>query len=102
MSESKSINLMMISTLLEAVIDDYKSRGIHSVDISDKDEYWSISTDEMFDIYEQSDEASTLGSLQDDLKELSKLLNQEERVATAVDMERIGNLLRAVSQVLVE
>ncbi len=51
----------------------------------------------MFDVYADVPYPIGIGSLQDDIAELAKLLGDPERMPTSVDIERLGNVLRAVS-----
>ena len=102
MDNSNRLNLLTLVAMLERVVDEYKSRGIHEIDLGDRDGYWVSATEGMLDPYNMPDDALGLGSVEDDLGELQKLFADEDHMASAVDLERIGNLLRVASQVLVE
>jgi hypothetical protein len=54
--DKNNVNLSVILGLVERVIDDYKARGIHAVDLGAADAYVSIATEEMFDGASQADE----------------------------------------------
>lgn len=102
MDDFDSLDLSVLAALSQRIIDEYKERGIHEVTLTGKDLYQSVATEDMFDLEACFPGALPIGSLDDDLSELSKLLNDPARCPTAVDMERLGNALRAVSQVLAE
>lgn len=102
MDDFETLNLMVLLALAQRIVDEYKERGIHEVTLTGKDLYQSVATEDMFDLEADFGDALPIGSLDDDLNELSKLLNDPSRSPTAVDMERLGNVLRAVSQVLAE
>jgi hypothetical protein len=50
--------------------------------------------------YAQPQNPMPIGSIADDVKELSQLAADPEPFLMAVDIERLGNVLRAVSEVL--
>jgi hypothetical protein len=102
MQASDSLNLAALAAVSHRIVDDYRERGIQEVSLTGKDMYHSVATEDMFDLEADFGDALPIGSLDDDLNELSKLLNDPSRSPTAVDMERLGNVLRAVSQVLAE
>jgi hypothetical protein len=92
----EKINLIALMTAFERIAVDYKRLDILDVDISGKDMYWVVGTEESFDVYNEPFESMTIGSLDDDLAELAKLMSDPDRPATTVDMETLGNVLRAV------
>jgi hypothetical protein len=94
------IKLSMLTQLLQQIQAGYAQRGIHDVDLSGCDFYQTVGTDTMFDVYTQPSGPMPIGSLHDDLKELAKLAQSTEPFPTALDVERLGNVLRAVSEVL--
>ncbi|WP_350153224.1 hypothetical protein [Roseovarius sp.] len=102
MDAPESLNLAVLAALSQRVVDQYKERGIHEVTLTGKHLYQSVPTEDMFDLETDFAGAFPIGSLDDDLSELSNLLDDSTRCPTAVDMERLGNVLRAVSQVLAE
>jgi hypothetical protein len=97
---AESIPFQTLITILQRIAAGYAERGVVQVDISDKDFYLTIGTAEMFDVYSKPSEPLGVGSLVDDLKELTKLVNESDAFPTAVDVERLGNVLRAMSEVL--
>jgi hypothetical protein len=98
--DMNNVNLSVVVGLVERVIDDYKARGIHNVDLGGVDTYVAIAPEEMFDVYAEQVGPFPIGSLSDDLMELGKLMSDADRMPTAVDIERLGNLLRAISTVV--
>ena len=87
-------------TVLARIAADYHQRGVETIDLSVHDFYRAFATDEMFDVYAQAPSPIGIGSLHDDITELSKLLADADRIPTALDLERLGNVLRAVSELL--
>jgi hypothetical protein len=96
----ETVSFIALAKLLERIAAEYQQRGIESVDLSSRDFYRVFGTDEMFEVDADLPSTIGIGSLHDDIIELTKLLEQKGRVVTAVDIERLGNLLRAVSEVL--
>jgi hypothetical protein len=97
---TEPIQLQTLITILQRIAAGYADRGILGADLSGKDFYLAIGTAEMFDVCAKPIEPLPVGSLADDWKELSKLANNPNAFPTAVDVERLGNVLRAVSEVL--
>jgi hypothetical protein len=98
--KNQTITFSMLTAMMKKIEESYSQRGIQEVNLSGHDFYLSLGTDAMFDVYEKLPDPMPIGSLDDDLKELSKLVRSSEPFATAVDLERLGNLLRAMSEVL--
>lgn len=94
------ITLQTLELMLKTIIKSYAQRGVDHVDVTGKDFYLSMGTPEMFDVYQTPCEPLPVGSLADDMAELKKLLIDPDRIATAVDIERLGNVLRAVSELI--
>jgi hypothetical protein len=95
-----SVSLTVLAALLSRIAAVYQERGVVSTDLSDRDFYRVFFTDEMFDIYANVPDTIPVGSLYDDITELSKLLDDPERMTTPLDIERIGNVLRALSDAM--
>jgi hypothetical protein len=95
-----AIALVALARLLDRIAADYRQRGIETVDLSARDFYRVFATDEMFDVYADAPSPICIGSLRDDIAELSKLLAEPDYMPTALDIERLGNVLRAVSEVM--
>jgi hypothetical protein len=94
------VSLAALAAVLHRIVADYRQRGIDSVDLSAHDFYRAFGTKEMFDVYADAPSPIGIGSLYDDISELSKLLANPEGLSTAVDIERLGNVLRAVSEII--
>lgn len=71
-----------------------RSRGIEKIDLGARDYYWNVPGPEWVDMTKEPKLA--VGSLDDDVSELIKLLNEPDR-ASAVDLERAAALLRLIS-----
>jgi hypothetical protein len=97
---NRNIKLSLLTQWMQAIEAGYAQRGIHEIDLSGLDFYLQVGTDEMFDLYSEPSEPTPIGSLIDDLMELAKLAEGPEPFPTAVDVERLGNVLRAASEVL--
>jgi hypothetical protein len=63
------------------------------------DYYLTITTDKWGQVDEEPE--PSVGSLHDDWKELQRLLEDEDCYFSAVDIERVGSLLRAISEEVV-
>jgi hypothetical protein len=86
--------------LMERIATEYRSRGIDTIDLSPHDFYRTFGTSEMFEVYADAPSTIGIGSLHDDVMELGKLLQDPDRMPTTVDIERLGNVLRAVSELM--
>ncbi len=91
------VRLATLASVFRRIAAGYSELGIDQVDLSQRDLYRVFGTDEMFDVYADVPYPIGIGSLQDDIAELAKLLGDPERMPTSVDIERLGNVLRAVS-----
>jgi hypothetical protein len=100
MLKPDNVPFAALATLLERIAAEYRQRNIASVDLSARDFYRVFGTAEMFDVYADAPSPIGIGSLYDDIAELAKLLEDPDRMPNAVDIERLGNLLRAVSEVI--
>jgi hypothetical protein len=97
---NQTIKLSTLTQWMKDIESGYAQRGIHEIDLSSHDYYLCVSTDTMFDVYAQPQNPMPIGSIADDVKELTQLAADPEPFPTAVDIERLGNVLRAVSEVL--
>jgi hypothetical protein len=95
-----TVSFLALAKLLEGIATEYRQRGIESLDLSSRDFYRVFGTDEMFEVHADLPSTIGIGSLHDDITELAKLLEKPGRMVTAVDIERLGNLLRAISGTL--
>jgi hypothetical protein len=92
-----SINLSVLLGLAERVIEGRKAEGAHIIDLGPREAYHIIPDDDVFSPYVVPEGPFELGSLSDDLNELGKLLVDEKRVVTPVDVTRLAHVLRAVA-----
>jgi hypothetical protein len=90
------VNWAQIGQLFGRIAAAYTDLGVTGAHIGDPDQYLAIATDEMFDIHAIATAQPIVGSVIDDWSELLKLLADPDRPATVVDLERLGNVLRAL------
>ena len=88
-----------ILAMLTRIASEYCKRGVDRM-TPDGDFYVSLSTGEMFDVYSEPSRPLAIGSIDDDWRELKRLIADPEHLATAVDVERLGNVLRALSETI--
>jgi hypothetical protein len=88
-----------LRSCIEVLLLHAQARGINEVGCPDDDHYWTVTSTDWRRIYE--DPKPAVGSFVDDKAELRKLLNDPSR-ASAVDLERAANLLRLLSDRIVE
>lgn len=89
------INLKDIISVLKLVFDKYEQLNIDFIE-TDKDYYWDIPFDELYNPYKQP-ENLTLGQLSFEIEELQKLL-QGNSTIVAYDLKLIANILKAISE----
>ena len=97
---AEPLSLKTLDLIFQKIIASYAQRGIEHVDLSKQDFYLTIATQEMFDVYETPSKPVPVGSLVDDMAELQKFLGEHDHMATLVDIERLGNVLRAASELM--
>lgn len=91
------MKLQDLRTCLDILLDHAaKFHGFSSIDLNGLDTYWSIPA--WLDVGEQP--VPVIGSFVDDVEELNKLLANPDR-ASALDLERLANVLRLLSDQLV-
>ena len=66
------------------------------IKIADADYYWSISAPECYKMTDNPE--MVVGSLVDDIEALKKLIDNEERPVTFVDLDRLASVLYAISE----
>jgi hypothetical protein len=98
--EPSNVSLADLAAILGQIAVDYQKRGIDGMNLSGHDFYRVFLTNEMFEVYADAPKTNAIGSLQDDITALSKLLDDPDGIATSVDIERIGNILRAISDTI--
>ncbi len=65
-----------------------------------KEDYWDISSAELYNPYEEPKTIS-LGQLSDDINELKRLLDSEEE-AIPYDLKRIGEIFKYLGQNIID
>jgi hypothetical protein len=95
----QNIQWLELINVLARIAASYGERGIDGL-TPQGDFYLQIPTNEMFDVHIEPSKPWPIGSLADDWRELRRLIDQPEPFATAVDVERLGNLLRAISEAI--
>jgi hypothetical protein len=91
--------LSELEACFRTLLDYARSRGVEGVDAGDRDLYWTVSSSEWRAIYEEP--KPTVGSFADDELELRKMREDPSR-ACSVDLERLSNLLKLLSDSLVQ
>ena len=89
------IFINQLAQLFQRILDKLKSENVTSIDIED-DLYRIIPTYE-WGKFEK--DVIVVGSLEDDIESLRKLLDDPERPCTYVDFDRLASVLRAISEV---
>jgi hypothetical protein len=69
-----------------------------SIDLSSRDLYWKVSSDTAYDMSKEP--AYSVGSLDDDLDSIRKLILDEERPVTSVDLDRVAAILNAIAEAI--
>lgn len=95
--DTHDINVTVLLGMAERVLEGCKKQGVHTVDLAGRELYHCIPDEVVFLPYAQPEGPFEMGSLADDLGELGKLLADEERVVTAVDVGRLAHVLRAMA-----
>lgn len=88
------IHLRQLPLLLTRFIEHFQREGTDTVKIDDMDYYWVVEPPEWTDL--QHDPSLCVGSLVDDWAELQRVV--EGGIVTTVDFNRLGAMLRAVSE----
>jgi hypothetical protein len=89
-----NINLVHLVIALNKIAEEYVQRGQGTLSIEGMDEYWIVEAPEWTDFQKKPELA--VGSLADDWIELQKMM--AGRMPTAVDLDRLAAVLRAVSE----
>lgn len=85
------INLKDIEVAFDKLIESIRSKHEDSMIELNEDYYWCISSDEIYNVYENPKEL-TVGSLHDDLDEIKKM-SSEDYYAVPVLMNKLVSLL---------
>jgi hypothetical protein len=80
--------------LLLAMLVEHQQAGVDALEIDDMDYYWVVQPPEWTDL--QHKPSLCVGSLIDDWAELQRVLKED--IVTTVDFNRLGAVLRAVSE----
>ncbi|WP_257463601.1 hypothetical protein [Archangium lipolyticum] len=88
------IHLRQLPLLLTRLVENFQQAGVSALEIDDMDYYWVVEPPEWTDF--QKEPSLCVGSLIDDWAELQRVL--EGGIVTTVDFNRLGAMLRAVSE----
>lgn len=88
------IHLRQLPLLLTRLVEHFQQAGVSALEIDDMDYYWVVEPPEWTDF--QKEPSLCVGSLIDDWAELQRVL--EGDIVTTVDFNRLGAVLRAVSE----
>jgi hypothetical protein len=89
-----TIHLRQPLLLLAMLVEHYQQAGIDALEIDDMDYYWVVEPPAWADF--QKEPSLCVGSLVDDWAELQRVLKED--IVTTVDFNRLGAVLRAVSE----
>jgi len=88
------IHLRPLPLLLTRLVEHFQQAGVSALEIDDMDYYWVVEPPEWTEF--QKEPSLCVGSLIDDWAELQRVL--EGGIVTTVDFNRLGAMLRAVSE----
>ncbi|WP_155893615.1 hypothetical protein [Cystobacter fuscus] len=88
------IHLRQLLLLLAMLVEHYQQAGVDALEIDDMDYYWVVEPPDWTDF--QKEPSLCVGSLIDDWAELQRVLKED--IATTVDFNRLGAVLRTVSE----
>ena len=88
------IHLRQLPLLLTRLVEHFQQAGVSALEIDDMDYYWVVEPPEWTEF--QKEPSLCVGSLIDDWAELQRVL--EGGIVTTVDFNRLGAMLRAVSE----
>ncbi|WNG19705.1 hypothetical protein [Cystobacter fuscus] len=89
------IQLRQLLLLLAMLVEHYQQAGVDALEIDDMDYYWVVQPPEWTD-FQKEPSSLCVGSLIDDWAELQRVLKED--IVTTVDFNRLGAVLRAVSE----
>jgi hypothetical protein len=90
----KTLGWKELQQCLHVLMEYAERQGVHGVDATDADLYWTTASDEWLVV--DREPALLVGSLHDDIEELKWLLKEPES-ASSVDVDRLANVLHMVS-----
>ena len=89
------MKLADVRRCLEILLDRAEQvHGVSDLNLQEADYYWAVPSDDWLEMNETPE--PVVGSLVDDFRELQSVLRSPDR-ASALDLERLGNLLRLLS-----
>lgn len=90
----KRVTTTELSQMFDRIIDKLNKEKIENIDI-ETDYYRIIPSDEWSNF---TQDVIEVGSLNDDIESLKRLIENSNRPCTYVDFDRLASLLRAISQ----
>lgn len=91
-----AIDIVTLEILFKRIMGQLRSHGIDRVEFS-SDLYKLIPTDKWG--ITVPDEI-VIGSLDDDIEEITKIAKDPDRICTYVDFDRVASILRAISETI--
>jgi hypothetical protein len=88
------IEMRQLLLLLSMLVEHFHQASVDALDIDDMDYYWVVQPPQWTDF--QNEPSLLVGSLIDDWAELQRVLKED--IVTSVDFNRLGAVLRAVSE----
>jgi hypothetical protein len=85
-----------LKAAMDRIIEKLNNENIQQVEI-EADLYNTIPSNK-WDITYDPDDVVQIGSLEDDVESIEKLVSDSTRVCTYVDFDRVSTILRAISQ----
>jgi hypothetical protein len=93
-----NINLCELQLIWEILFNKLSGATNKKITIGDLDMYWSVRAPECYDMMRKPN--LVVGSLRDDIDELRKLLEDKDRPAAFINLDRFAAVLYAISQKL--
>jgi hypothetical protein len=94
----RTIPVATLRSVFERLLQKLQAAGLEEVPVGDSDMYWYVPAPECYDM--RSAPELNVGSLQDDISSLERLVENTERMPAYVDFDRLASLLRALSNEL--
>ncbi|WP_309896343.1 hypothetical protein [Archangium sp.] len=88
------IHSRQLLLLLAMLVEHFQQAGVSGLEIDDMDYYWVVQPPEWTDFHKEP--SLCVGSLIDDWAELQRVLKED--IVTTVDFNRLGAVLRAISE----
>ncbi len=93
----REINIQFLQKIFSRIIEKLEYDYVASIEIED-DLYNKIPAHN-WSIQNKPEEVVVIGSLQDDIDSLQKLIADDERPCTYVDFDRFASVLHAISEI---